>query len=67
MKVSELREKTEDALQAELTAARREHFNLRMLKATQQEKSHPDELKLVRRHIARVLTILREKKGEAKS
>ncbi len=60
MKASELREKNIDELQVELLEKRKEQFNLRMQKATgQSSKIH--ELKNVRRDIARVKTLLKEK------
>jgi len=60
MKATELREKSVEELNAELTNLLREQFNLRMQNATGQlEKS--DQLKKVRRNIARVKTILTQK------
>jgi len=60
MKASELREKDEDKLREELLALRREHFNLRMQHGIGQLNRHT-QLKNVRRDIARVKTVLREK------
>ena len=57
---AELREKAPAALREELSAMRREHFNLRMQKAMQQT-SKTSELRRVRRDIARAKTILAEK------
>jgi large subunit ribosomal protein L29 len=60
MKASELREKSVDELQTELLEKRKEQFNLRMQRATGQTmKTH--ELKNVRRDIARVKTLLKQK------
>ncbi len=60
MKASELREKSEQDLRAELMRLLKEHFNLRMQKATGQlGQSHL--LGATRRDIARVRTVLREK------
>jgi large subunit ribosomal protein L29 len=64
MKTSELREKDEGALQQEVTALLRAHFNLRMQKATQQLTNH-SALSKTRRDIARAKTILREKRVAA--
>ena len=62
MKATELREKSVEDLNTELTNLLREQFNLRMQHSTGQlEKSH--QLKVVRRNIARVKTILTEKAG----
>lgn len=60
MKASDLRSKDEAALQKELDGLLREHFNLRMQKATGQlGRSH--QLKQVKRNIARVKTVLSQK------
>jgi large subunit ribosomal protein L29 len=60
MKVSELREKSVTELQNELFERRKEQFNLRMQKATGQ-LARPDQLKKVRRDIARIKTVQNEK------
>ena len=60
MKAAELKEKSVEELNAELLNLLREQFNLRMQHSTGQlEKT--DQLKKVRRNIARVKTILTEK------
>ncbi len=61
MKAKELREKTIPELREELTELLREQFNLRMQKGTGQ-LSQTHRLKMVRRDIARVYTIINEKK-----
>ena len=62
MNGAELREKSVEELNAELLELLREQFNLRMQHSTGQlEKT--DQLKTVRRNIARVKTILTEKAG----
>jgi len=60
MKPSELRGKGGDELQKELEALLRAQFGLRMQLATQQ-LSNTSQLKKVRRDIARVRTIMKEK------
>jgi large subunit ribosomal protein L29 len=60
MKVSEIRSKTEGELKEMLLELYRERFNLRMQKATGQ-LSKPDQLRGIRRDIARVNTVLTEK------
>lgn len=60
MNAKELRQKAVDELQSELIALLREQFNLRMQQGTGQ-LSRPDQLKKVRRNIARVQTVLNEK------
>ncbi|MGX9461139.1 MULTISPECIES: 50S ribosomal protein L29 [Shewanella] len=62
MKASELREKSVEDLNAELLGLLREQFNLRMQHATGQ-LSQTHQLKLVRRNIARVKTIITSKAG----
>ena len=60
MKPSELRGKQPDELQKELESLLRAQFGLRMQLATQQ-LGNTSQLKKVRRDIARVRTILKEK------
>jgi large subunit ribosomal protein L29 len=60
MKVSELRAKDPAQLSKELEELLRAQFGLRMQKATQQ-LTNSSQLKKVRRDIARVRTILKEK------
>ena len=60
MKASELRVKSIDELNKELLDLLKAHFGLRMQKATQQ-LNNVSQLGKVRRDIARVRTLLREK------
>jgi large subunit ribosomal protein L29 len=60
MKASELRGKNGDDLKKELESLLRAQFGLRMQVATQQ-LANTSQLKKVRRDIARVRTIMREK------
>ena len=60
MKASELRGKQPEELQKELESLLRAQFGLRMQLATQQ-LGNTSQLKKVRRDIARVRTILKEK------
>ena len=60
MKVSELRAKTVDELNKELLALLKAQFDLRMQLATQQ-LSNNSQIGKVRRQIARIRTLLREK------
>jgi large subunit ribosomal protein L29 len=60
MKPSELRGKSADELQKELEGLLRAQFGLRMQLATQQ-LSNTSQLKKVKRDIARVRTIMKEK------
>jgi large subunit ribosomal protein L29 len=59
MKASELRQKSKDELGALLLDLSRERFNLKMQKGTGQ-LSKPDQVKKVRRDVARIQTILNE-------
>jgi large subunit ribosomal protein L29 len=62
MKATELKDKSVEELNEELLNLLREQFNLRMQHSTGQlEKT--DQLRNVRRDIARVKTILTEKAG----
>ena len=60
MKASELREKGGEELQKELEGLLRAQFGLRMQLATQQ-LTNTSQLKKVKRDIARVRTVMREK------
>lgn len=60
MKANELREKDIEALEAELIEQRKEQFNLRMQQSTGQ-LARPDQVKRVRREIARIKTVINEK------
>lgn len=65
MKASELRTKDVAALEKEVTDLLKAHFGLRMQKATQQLTNHT-QLGNTKREIARVKTIIAEKKRAAK-
>ncbi len=60
MNANELRQKSADELKSELDNLLREQFNLRMQKGGGQ-LSRPDQVKKVRRSIARIKTLLSEK------
>lgn len=64
MKASELRAKDVAALEKEVSDLLKAHFGLRMQKATQQLTNHT-QLGRIRRDIARVRTVLAEKKAGA--
>jgi large subunit ribosomal protein L29 len=64
MTVEDIRNKDAAALEQELLDLRREQFNLRMQRASGQ-LAKPHQMKLVRRNIARVKTVLGEKAGKA--
>jgi large subunit ribosomal protein L29 len=67
MKAAELKTKSPDDLQQELTSLLRAQFSLRMQKATQQ-LTNTSQLGKVRRDIARVRTLLKQKaKGQDKA
>ena len=63
MKATELRSKSVDDLQGELTELLRAQFGLRMQKATQQLTNH-SQLGKTRRDIARAKTVLAQKQKE---
>jgi len=60
MKASDVRAKSVDELKDELVSLKKEQFNLRFQRATQQLEA-TSRVKEVRRDIARVKTILGEK------
>jgi large subunit ribosomal protein L29 len=60
MDVHELRNKTPDQLRDELVALKKEAFNLRFQQATSQLENTA-RMRIVRRNVARVQTILNEK------
>ena len=62
MKASELRHKSKDELGSLLLDLSRERFNLKMQKGTGQ-LAKPDQVKKVRRDVARIHTILKETAG----
>ncbi len=60
MKSSDVRAKTADELKAQLVDLKKEQFNLRFQRATQQLEK-PARVREVRRDIARIKTILTQK------
>lgn len=62
MKARELRAKSDEDLVKELGELSREAFNLRMQRGTGQ-LSRPSQFKIVRRDIARIKTIQKERLG----
>lgn len=61
MKAQDLRGKSDDDLAKELDELSREAFNLRMQQGTGQ-LARPSQFKAVRRDIARVMTIINERR-----
>ncbi len=64
MNARELREKTPDQLRDELASLKKEAFNLRFQQATGQLENTA-RMRVVRRDVARVKTILNEKAATA--
>ena len=64
MKASDVRAMTEDQLKDELVKLKKEQFNLRFQQATGQLENTVRQ-RQVRRDIARIHTIAREKRAEA--
>ncbi len=62
MNVNELRGKSDAQLRDELHALLKEQFNLRMQKAIGQEP-RPDQISKARKNIARVKTVMNEKRA----
>jgi large subunit ribosomal protein L29 len=66
MKAKEIRDLTAEQIDKELLDLRREQFNLRMQAATGQGV-RPHEFGRIRKDIARLKTILRERESQGKS
>ncbi len=66
MKASELREMTPDEVRRKLAELRDEQFKLR-LRRSAEELPNPLRLRLLRRDVARCLTVLRAKEIDAES
>ncbi|MCA2014188.1 50S ribosomal protein L29 [Pararhodobacter sp. CCB-MM2] len=64
MNAAELNSKTPDQLRADLVALKKEAFNLRFQKATNQLENTA-RIRAVRRDVARVQTVLNQKAAEA--
>ncbi|MTI44118.1 LSU ribosomal protein L29P [Roseibium hamelinense] len=64
MKATDVRAKTLDELRAELEGLKKEQFNLRFQKATGQLEN-TGRVRQIRRDIARIQTIMREKRVSA--
>ncbi len=66
MDAKELRSKSNQELRDELVALSKEQFNLRMQNAIGQG-ARPDQFSKVRKNIARVKTVMTEKRAESSS
>ena len=66
MKAADLRTKKEDELKQDLNGLLQEHFNLRMQKGSGQAVK-AQELRRIRRNIARVRTVLTEKSRQGRT
>lgn len=64
MKAQELKDKTPDQLRDQLVALKKEAFNLRFQQATGQLENTA-RMRVVRRDVARVQTVLSQKAAEA--
>ena len=64
MNAAELRDKTPDQLRDQLLALKKEAFNLRFQKATNQLENTA-RIRVVRRDVARVQTIMNQKAAES--
>ncbi len=62
MDIADIRAKTPDELKDQLETLKKEQFNLRFQRATQQLESTA-RVRQVRREVAKVKTILREKRN----
>ncbi|WP_102106775.1 50S ribosomal protein L29 [Oceaniglobus roseus] len=64
MDAAELRDKTPDELKDQLASLKKEAFNLRFQQATSQLENTA-RMRVVRRNVARVMTVLNQKAAEA--
>ncbi|WP_111735195.1 50S ribosomal protein L29 [Roseovarius amoyensis] len=64
MDAAELKEKSPEQLREQLLALKKEQFNLRFQAATGQLEN-PARIRVVRRDVARVKTVLNEKAAQA--
>jgi len=64
MKASEMKELKDEELSAKLEELRAERFNLRFRSATESIEN-PMRFRTIRRDIARIQTVLRERAGQA--
>jgi large subunit ribosomal protein L29 len=64
MKAAELRDQSTEDLNKQLLELRKEQFNLRMQAASSQQ-GKPDQVRKVRRNIARIKTVLNELKSKS--
>ena len=64
MKAEDLRAKTMDELRAQVTGLKKEAFNLRFQRASGQLENTA-RVRQVRRDLARVKTVLHQKRGQA--
>ena len=65
MKASELRDMTAEELLEKETELAQTLFNLRIQKVTQGQLDNPAKVRQAKRDLARVLTVLLEKRAEA--
>lgn len=65
MKASEMREMTVEELHDKETELAQQLFNLRLQKVTQGQLENPAKVRQAKRDLARVLTVLREKRTGA--
>ncbi len=63
MNAAELRTKSDQELRDELIALRKEQFNLRMQRGVNPDAVRTDQITRVRKDIARVKTVINEKRG----
>lgn len=63
MNTAELRQKSVDELKQALVDNKREQFNLRMQKGSTSQLKQTHLMRIVRRSIARIHTLLREKEA----
>lgn len=63
MTVQEMRERADDDLRREVAALQKDIWNLRFRKGSE-KAGDPSKLRSMRRQVARMLTVLRERRGD---
>ena len=66
MKTNELKELGADELEAKIKEVRKEFFDLKLRQASKVDVEKPVRIRLLRREVARMMTVLAAAKKEAK-
>ena len=67
MKIKQVRETSSDELMAQVKAARRQILEARVKKTASDVSTNPLKVRILRRDVARMLTVVRERELQEKS